>query len=176
MSQNKLDEFWCGKTTLDSAAQTEGRVAAPLTDVFPLLEKFLDAIVVENCDVEKTIVDRLKLDQRNFFLNAARGMAVLAVRERRAVRLRYGLHSLLIEGARLDPRETISYLSLLSHSADKLDVDLALILNSLSSGVPQTARDIAERFLRKPVAQRGIEFFGFVEVSPDGEFDYRRTL
>ena len=176
MSQDKFRAFWIRKASLDAAAKADGRPAAPLTDVFPLLESALDGVASESRGLQEVIARGLEREQRNFLLNAARGMAVLAVRERRGERLRYGLQSLLIEGAQLDAQETISYLSLLNHSASKLGIDLGHVFEPLTSTAPRSACDIVEKFLEKPDTAKAIDLFGFVEVNRASGFDYKRAL
>lgn len=173
---NVFNEFWAEKMRLDDLARNAGKPAAALTDVFPYLEVTLDRLESVPIEEKRTVSDTLPNEQRQFLLNAARGMAILAVRMNRAEHLRFGLLALLLEGGRSDSRETVSYLSLLNHSAGKIGGNLPTIFESLRGRALEDAGSLIARFLSKPESARSIDLFGFQEVHRSSGFDYKRVL
>src|ERR1051325_11455190 len=128
---SNFTEFWMEKARLDDLACKTGKSAAALIDIFPYLESMLDrwdALPNEQKRVESS---NLSEDQRQFLLDSARAMSVLAVRTNRKEHLRYGLLAFLLEGGQFDKQETVSYLSLLNHSATKIGVNLMTIYSAL---------------------------------------------
>jgi len=173
---NTFDDFWCQKTRLDESARRSGKPIAPLTDIFPLLESALDNLERGPLHEKQTVSASLSDEQRQFLFNAARGMAVLAVRKNDTQQIRYGLLALMLEAGRYDSRETVSYLSLLDHSAKKVRANLGEFFESARARALAEMAAFTERFLAKPDAEKRIELFGYKEVDRPSGFDYKRSL
>jgi hypothetical protein len=168
--------FWSEKARLDELARKSGKHASALTDVFPALYAMLDRWDVVPEEQKQSESGGLTDEQRRFLLNAARGLSILAVRENRAEHLRYGLLALLLEGARSDSQETVSYLSLLNHSAAKIGASLMPIFVALGARSFANAGALIERFLSKSEPAKAISLFGFQEIQRSNGFDYKRSL
>jgi hypothetical protein len=173
---SEFSEFWSEKTRIDDRARESGKPAAALTDVFPALETVLDRWDVMPEEQKQSESGGLSDEQRQFLLNAARGMSILAVRVNRTEYLRYGLLALLLEGARSDSQETVSYLSLLNHSAAKIGANLMAFFSALDARSFGNVGALIERFLSKSESAKAISLFGFQEVQRSSGFDYKRSL
>jgi hypothetical protein len=125
-------------------------------------------------------------DQRNAILQAfgphhsftllifAMRMAMLAVRERSAYRVTRGLLALVIENARFDSREDLIMLSLLNHSAEKIEADPAALFEQAALvATPSMARALRD-FAQRPAGLKRIESMGFREVDGSDGFRYER--
>lgn len=106
----------------------------------------------------------------------ARKLAGRAVRENSRTDLRNGLIAMAISVSNGDFREAMAPLALLYHSALLLKEDPKVLFETVSKMSTQSAVEIFEGFLNRPLGQKSIDIFGFSEgVGPHG-FDYAPLL
>jgi len=116
------------------------------------------------------LTQKLSIAQMSMLRAFAYRMSSLALRENSVERLRHGLIAFAIEGFQFDPREDWIVLSLFRHSAEKLSVDFAQLLNDAAAYAP--TQEIAEMLRRFANNHASIDQMGFRESSDSSGFRY----
>ena len=106
------------------------------------------------------------------FLAFSERMAILGVRERSQNRLFEGLIAHAIEDFSYDFRENFLILSLLHHSALKLDLEPKDLFERAAKYASSKAANYLLAFIKKP---GGIRSMGYCEVITEEGFTYRRN-
>jgi hypothetical protein len=102
----------------------------------------------------------------------ARKLAGRAVRENSRADLRNGLIAMAISVSKGDFRDAMAPLALLHHSALYLKEDPRVLFEAVSKMSTQSAVEIFEAFLSRPLTQKSIDVFGFSEGAGPHGFDY----
>jgi hypothetical protein len=166
-----LDKFWKDKAQLEARAYVAGKAVAFPRDRYATLIEALEEAIKNG--VIRAI--NPSPEQSNYLLNAARNMAVYAVRDGDASWIRHGLLALAAEGVRYDPRETLIDLCLLNNSADRIGADLSENQAEIERVACREFADLLATFIRRPNEQKSLKAFGYIEVVRAGGFDYKRN-
>lgn len=106
----------------------------------------------------------------------AESLAAEAVRSKSAPLLAYAIDALLLDCGTSDPRDLVSTIALVGHSADVLAQPLARLLEGMDK---RTARvedgQLIEQVLRRPACERRIKSYDYAEDRSSGSFRYVRT-
>ena len=105
----------------------------------------------------------------------AERMAILAVRIRSQNALKKGLLALVLEGFTCDMRESIMRLTLLSHSAHKIGVDMERLFEEVASSTNGDAERVLREFVGRSVEDKSIESMGYSEEMTSDGFSYSRN-
>ncbi len=119
------------------------------------------------------IRNRLNTKADSWLLLAfAERMSILAVREISTERISDGLLAIVLENFSHDDREDMLILSLLHHSALKINADPLYIFDKAAEISTPECADILKNFARKP---KHIYTMGYIEVTTQDGFSYLRT-
>lgn len=114
-------------------------------------------------------------DQAFGLMTYAERMAILAVRIRSQNALKKGLLALVLEGFTCDMRESIMRLTLLSHSAHKIGVDMERLFEEVASSTNGDAERVLREFVGRSVEDKSIESMGYSEEMTSDGFSYSRN-
>jgi hypothetical protein len=170
--RHPLVTFWEEKGRLDGLAEQRGREHAAAIEVYPYLQAALDEFSKSG---NATGCVELTDEQSNYLLNAARNMAVLAVRERDSRWLRYALLAIFAGGCKVDVRETLAHLCLLENSARRITCSLDEIFDAVKHNADKETGEVVLSFLARSPETKTLKAFGYREVQGSGGFDYKRA-
>lgn len=136
-----------------------------------LTRRMLDEVVSLSELGRRDLSQRLTREETGFLFGIAFGGAVDAIREADPNYLRDGLLALLIEGSKMDYRETVKHLSLLNHSAAKLHVDFADMYSTIQRFSNQAMHELIKQWIS--AGSKDIGMMGYEEGTlQDGRFTY----
>jgi len=100
-------------------------------------------------------------------------MAVWGARLNSRELLLKGLIALVMDGGKMDIRDTINVMPVLYHSAVKINVDPQTLFDEAAAYYPNDAARILNKFPKRKPEERSLQAFFYVEVSTPEGIDYK---
>lgn len=162
------------QTTLEEIRQLPARMPPPRPDDLDVvIEKILTAFIAATDAERDAWRERLNTYGRKRFLRFASDMAVEAVRLNSEHCIELGLAAVALESGRRDYRDSLFPVATLYHSAQKLNLNVALLFaQAVPLALPGHLRNELKCFPSRPEAQRSLETFYLREVGTGDDFHY----
>lgn len=130
---------------------------------------------LEMSDQERhSFFEELTREDSGLLFGISRSAATASIVEGNSERLQWGLLALIMENQKHDYRETLMELTLLDHSAQKLQVELETVFDPFKAYASEATSDLFQSYFREGVRQLGA--MGYVEAKDkNGRFTYERT-
>jgi hypothetical protein len=172
-NQNPLVECFATVKREQSEARRRGDAESGIQIYFDLVSEVIGKLIESPKTEITSLVSSLSSSQTAFLRGISTSGAIWSVRNASLEWLVLGLRGLYIEDQTNDPRETITKLAILNHSAKKIGVDFAEIADyAFGSGNIKLPQNIAD-YLADPV--QGIESVGYSESADErGRFTYTK--
>ena len=172
-NQNPIAACYTSVRKAQSDARRSGVAERSTQIYFDLVSEAVGKLIQRPNDEVVSIVTSLNSSQRAFLRGISTSGAIWSVRDKSREWLILGLKGLYLEDQTNDPRETITKLAILNHSAKKIGIDLTSIENAAFGtriDLPQTIVD----YLANPV--QDIASVGYAEsTDANGGFNYTRV-
>lgn len=171
--QNPLAECFASVKKAQADARKRGCAERSTQIYFELVSEAVSKLIQRPKDEVVAIVTELNSSQRAFLHGISTSGAIWSVRNRSREWLILGLKGLYLDDQINDPRETITELAILNHSAKKIGTDLSSIADMAFGGTIALPQTIAA-YLANPV--QDIASVGYAEsTDANGGFNYTRA-
>lgn len=170
MMGNELDMSLSTLAADLAAPACNGYLQRPLPcELDSRIEDMLNVFRTGSADVRAKVRSSMTTDQAFGLLAYAERMATLSVRNCSLSALENALLAIVLEGFRLDARETILILALIDHSAQRLGADSAALFEQAASQASNEAAGYLREFASRKPDTRSIEAMGYSEgMGPEG--------